>query len=191
MRQIIRIMAVLAVFAALGGGALLGWSDSAQAEEVSIEVDDFYFCSDAFNGAVCETTITEGDTVVWESAGNVPHTTTGSIWDSGTISPGGTFSFTFDEAGSYEYHCNIHPSFMLGRIIVEAGAAEPTATSSSSGGETPGPDATATRTGGTTLPRTGQGPSDGSTSWWLFAIVATAGVALSAAGGWAYTRRRV
>ena len=37
------------------------------------------------------------------------------VWDSGVIPPGGTFSFQFKIAGSFTYHCNIHP-FMMGSV---------------------------------------------------------------------------
>ena len=43
---------------------------------------------------------------------SAPHTVTsddGQTFDSGTIAPGGTFTFKFTVAGSYPYHCNIHP----------------------------------------------------------------------------------
>ena len=39
------------------------------------------------------------------------------------IMAGGEFSFTFDEAGSYDYFCMVHP-WMAGLVIVEAEAAE-------------------------------------------------------------------
>ena len=39
------------------------------------------------------------------------------------IMAGGSFSFTFDEAGSYDYFCMVHP-WMAGLVIVEAEAAE-------------------------------------------------------------------
>jgi plastocyanin len=187
----------MAILAALAGTALLGQSDSAQAAQTTIAVGNFWFCDASHSSNVCETTITEGDTVVWNFAGAMAtHTATGTIWDSGNMN-GGTFSFTFNDAGSYDYHCNIHPSLMMGRIIVQAAAPEPTATSPSSGGETPsGAQPTATRptSGGVptvVLPTTGQGPSGGASgSWWLLGVIAAAGVALSGLGAFAYTRRR-
>jgi len=36
---------------------------------------------------------------------------------SGTMGPAGTFSYTFTAAGSYAYHCSIHPG-MTGTITV-------------------------------------------------------------------------
>jgi len=57
-------------------------------------------------------TIRAGTTVVWKNMSSVPHTITsddGQTFDSGNVPPGGTFQFKFMVAGSYSYHCNIHP----------------------------------------------------------------------------------
>jgi len=57
-------------------------------------------------------TIRPGTTVTWKNMSSVPHTVTsddGQTFDSGNIAPGGTFTFKFTVAGSYPYHCNIHP----------------------------------------------------------------------------------
>ena len=40
------------------------------------------------------------------------------MWDSATLKPGEQFSFTFDDAGTFAYFCNIHPS-MTATIVVE------------------------------------------------------------------------
>jgi plastocyanin len=57
-------------------------------------------------------TILPGTTVTWKNMSSAPHTVTsddGQTFDSGNIAPGGTFTFKFTVAGSYPYHCNIHP----------------------------------------------------------------------------------
>jgi hypothetical protein len=43
--------------------------------------------------------------------------TTG-VWDSGNLSPGKSFSFTFNQVGTFPYHCNIHSS-MTAKIVVQ------------------------------------------------------------------------
>lgn len=60
-----------------------------------------------------------GTTVVWTNTTQAPHTVTSDtgVFDSGVISPGGTFSFTFMQTGTFAYHCNIHP-FMKATVIV-------------------------------------------------------------------------
>ena len=39
------------------------------------------------------------------------------LWDSGDMSNGDTFSFTFTAAGTYAYHCSIHPN-MVGTVVI-------------------------------------------------------------------------
>lgn len=64
--------------------------------------------------------IATGETVTWRMNDGVPHTVTAEdgSFSSRTLSRGGRFSHTFDQPGTYEYVCSIHPS-MRGRITVE------------------------------------------------------------------------
>jgi plastocyanin len=61
-----------------------------------------------------------GGTVTWVNNDNTAHTSTanGGAFDSGTIAPGGNFSRTFPTAGSFPYHCTIHPG-MVGTVNVQ------------------------------------------------------------------------
>ena len=60
-----------------------------------------------------------GTTVTWTNNDNVAHTSTsdGAGWNSGTVAPGGRFSFMFQNPGTFSYHCAIHPG-MIGTIVV-------------------------------------------------------------------------
>lgn len=42
---------------------------------------------------------------------------TQGLFDSGSLAPGATFEHTFTAAGTYHYHCSIHPT-MTGIIVV-------------------------------------------------------------------------
>ena len=67
-------------------------------------------------------TVHVGDTVVWTNDDDVPHTVTSAdgTLDSEEIASGDTFEYTFDDAGTYEYACSLHPS-MKGKVtVVEA-----------------------------------------------------------------------
>ena len=63
--------------------------------------------------------ITRGTTVRWKNTTTTTtHTTTSDtgLWNR-TLAPGATFSRTFNRAGTFRYHCTIHPS-MTGSIVV-------------------------------------------------------------------------
>ena len=64
--------------------------------------------------------ISVGGAVTWVNNDNTAHTATGSngSFDSGTIAPGGSFTRTFTAAGSFPYHCTLHPG-MIGTVNVQ------------------------------------------------------------------------
>jgi len=77
-------------------------------------------------------TIEVGDTVTWDNTDTAAHTATGGsaadgpsgVFDSSLIMAGGSYSYTADTAGTFDYFCMVHP-WMEGTIIVDAaGAAE-------------------------------------------------------------------
>lgn len=65
--------------------------------------------------------ISQGQTVHWVNDGRLTHTVTADdgTFDSGDLSPGQTFDFTFAKAGSYPYKCTIHPDRMTGVVEVQ------------------------------------------------------------------------
>jgi hypothetical protein len=65
-----------------------------------------------------------GTKVTWTHAGAAPHTVTSDtkLFDSGRLSQGQTFSFTFDTPGTYAYKCDVHPARMTGTVVVQAAA---------------------------------------------------------------------
>jgi plastocyanin len=72
-----------------------------------------------FNFQPSSITVSVGTTVTWKNNGGVTHTVTSTsgLFNSGNISPGANFQFTFENAGTYTYHCSIHTS-MTGTVIV-------------------------------------------------------------------------
>ena|SRR3972149_4999509 len=64
--------------------------------------------------------ISKGTTVIWTNDDGVRHTVTSisGAFDSGNIDPGKTYSYTFNQAGPFEYSCAIHPSIPHGKVIV-------------------------------------------------------------------------
>ena len=69
-------------------------------------------------GTVQPIVVRSGTIVTWQNKDNTQHTATSDsgIWDSGILSPGQSYSVTFNSTGTYPYHCNIHP--MTGTIQV-------------------------------------------------------------------------
>jgi amicyanin len=69
-----------------------------------------------------EVRIHAGQTVTWVNCEEnaTSHTThaNGEEWVSPLLAPGEAFSHEFDQAGTFDYHCDPHP-FMTGRVIVE------------------------------------------------------------------------
>jgi len=65
--------------------------------------------------------INKGDTVVWTNNDSVPHQIKGdnlSSLSAPVMNNGQTYSFTFNNIGTFNYHCAIHPS-MTGNITVK------------------------------------------------------------------------
>lgn len=61
-----------------------------------------------------------GDKVTWRNVDGTMHTVTADLnatFDSGPLAAGESFEFVFDTAGTYGYHCNVHPG-MRGTIRV-------------------------------------------------------------------------
>lgn len=65
-------------------------------------------------------TVNVGSSVTWTNTDTVAHTSTSNtgVFNSGSLAPGGTFSFTFQSAGTYPYHCSFHPG-MVASVVVQ------------------------------------------------------------------------
>lgn len=70
----------------------------------------------SFNPAIL--TISKGETVVWTNSDSAPHQIKSDQFSSGMLSNGQSFSFTFNEVGTFNYICSVHPS-MMGKVIVQ------------------------------------------------------------------------
>lgn len=86
-------------------------SDQTKNASVTINIQNF-----AFNPA--SVTISKGTTITWTNNDSAPHQIKSATFNSSQLSKGQTFSFTFNDAGTFDYSCAIHPS-MLGKIIVQ------------------------------------------------------------------------
>lgn len=79
----------------------------------SVTIKDFEFTPASITVAV-------GSTVTWTNDGPSTHTVTADdgSFDSKDLPKGKTFSQTFQTAGTFSYHCSIHP-FMTAEVIVQ------------------------------------------------------------------------
>ncbi len=101
----------------------------AQGEEVTVGMEDNFF--DKAN-----ITVEPGTTVTWVQRGQYGHTTTSydGLWDSGLIEgdTDGTYSYTFEEPGTYEYFCGPHEEMgMVGTVTVTGNASASASASAS------------------------------------------------------------
>jgi len=80
----------------------------------NIDINNFAFFPSSL-------TVHPGETVTWTNKDSAPHTVisdSGNEISSSSLATGKTYSHTFNTAGTYNYHCSIHPS-MKATIIVQ------------------------------------------------------------------------
>ena len=85
-----------------------------------VRIIDFAFSPQAVAAVV-------GDTVTWTNQGSAVHTATADngSFDSGLVKPGGKWRFALTKAGTFRYHCTVHPN-MVGTIkVAPAGSSAP------------------------------------------------------------------
>lgn len=66
------------------------------------------------------TTVPAGSTVTWTWAGGVSHNVTFDDGVASSTQSSGTYSRTFQNPGTYAYHCTIHGMAMSGTVTVTA-----------------------------------------------------------------------
>jgi plastocyanin len=89
-----------------------GGGSGGQAAKGAVRIADFAFTPDSRSAKV-------GDSVKWTNEDGATHRVTADdgAFDSGNLAAGKAFSFTFDKAGTFAYHCNIHQR-MTGTVTV-------------------------------------------------------------------------
>jgi plastocyanin len=87
-------------------------SASPPADAVNVRIANLAFDPSAIS-------IETGQAVTWTNEDSVPHTVTSldGVFDSGIFDPGASLSWTFGEAGSFPYQCQLHPT-MQGAVDV-------------------------------------------------------------------------
>jgi plastocyanin len=116
--------AIMAMYV-LSGSANMGVEGSGNAQEPATPIPDNSTVvkivanagSNSFSPNPVKVKV--GETVTWINDDSGIHTVTSKdgVFDSGMMGKGQSFSFTFDKAGEYSYHCEPHPS-MVGTVVV-------------------------------------------------------------------------
>ena len=102
------LAAILALTAACGSAAAPATPAPAAAAGVAIDIQGFKF------PATLE--VATGAKVTWTNKDNTRHTVTSGTRPNkdgkfdGQVDPAGTFSFTFTDAGTFNYFCSVHSS---------------------------------------------------------------------------------
>jgi plastocyanin len=120
MTRWLRLLGILFAFGVIlsaCGGDDSGGGGGGSGDEAACDGD---ICLSGTQYVPSTLTVAVGDTVTWASIDTPDHTVTADdgSFDSGTLSNGDTFEHTFDAAGDYAFHCEIHAS-MTGTITVE------------------------------------------------------------------------
>jgi plastocyanin len=78
----------------------------------AVTVEDFSFHPENLQVSV-------GTTVTWTNRDSATHTASADdgLFDTKSMQPGTSHTFTFERVGTFTYHCNIHPT-MTAEIIV-------------------------------------------------------------------------
>lgn len=125
MRRVALVVFVLSGFAASCGSSYSPTPAPTPSPTPSPSSNAIEIPAGAYQGSVAgfapaTLTVPVGTTVTWTNNDVTAHTTTSDngVWDSGTLNPGASYSFTFMTKGTFGYHCTIH-SFMKGTVVVQ------------------------------------------------------------------------
>lgn len=89
---------------------MVSFTGVATAGTAQVLIKDFKFQPESI-------TIQKGDTVTWTHPGTASHTVKFADSESQVLKNGGTYSKTFNQAGTFDYSCGIHP-YMKGKVVV-------------------------------------------------------------------------
>lgn len=78
----------------------------------------YYVTMSNFTFTPAQITIKAGDTIIWTNQDATQHSVVGPGFSSPVLSNGETYSVTFNDKGTFAYHCGIHPN-ILGTVIVQ------------------------------------------------------------------------
>lgn len=118
MKRLSALAAFMLGLMILAVGACASGSGGAQAQAASasstqITIDNFVFTPQTI-------TVPAGTTVTWTNKDDVPHTVVenNQKFKSRALDTDESFSYKFDQPGTYDYFCSVHPK-MVAKVIVQ------------------------------------------------------------------------
>ncbi len=99
---------------------LFAASSKVKAGPAAEEKDKYEVVIDNFSFGPAELTVPKGTKVTWVNRDDVPHTvvSTEGKFKSQALDTDEKFSFVFNDAGTYEYYCSLHPK-MTAKVIAQ------------------------------------------------------------------------
>ncbi len=103
----------LTILAACSGYGTTSTTTSTTSTGNSVTISNYSF-------SPATLTVTAGTTVTWTNKDSAAHTVTSddNVFTSSNLATNATYKYTFNNAGTFTYHCSIHAS-MKGTIIVK------------------------------------------------------------------------
>jgi plastocyanin len=107
------LVVLVSASACSGYGTTSSTSSAPPASGSSVTLSNF-----AFSPATL--TVKVGTTVTWTNKDTATHTVVSDtgVFGSGNLATNASFSYTFSTAGTFTYHCSIHPN-MKATVIVQ------------------------------------------------------------------------
>ena len=118
---------IMGVFLVLGVVAISGCTSQNQNAANTVTIQNMAFNPSTLNVKV-------GTTVTWINKDSTTHNVVSDsgLFQSGDLTNGMSYNYTFNTSGSYPYHCSIHPT-MTGTIVVSENGTNSSSSNSSGG----------------------------------------------------------
>jgi len=99
---------------------LFAASPKVKARPAAEEKDKYRVTIDNFSFGPAEMSVPKGTKVTWVNKDDVPHTvvSTEGKFKSQALDTDEEFSFAFNDPGTYEYYCSLHPK-MTAKVVVK------------------------------------------------------------------------
>jgi plastocyanin len=152
---------------------------------VNVTVQNF-----SFNPPTIKVVIGVNNTITWTNKDSTNHAPTANdgSWGGTTGADGGTYTHTFTTAGSFPYHCAIHPT-MTGTVVVLSAGTTSTTTTTTTTTAASSSTTTTTAQPSTTSSTTSSSSSSGGVPEFPYSIAAVVSITALVVVSYLFTRR--